>query len=572
MITSLDGIEEGYDVVVVGAGGAGLSAAVFAALAGKSVLVVERARHVGGTTALSAGTVWIPNSLHAKSVGAQDSLKMASAFLSGVVGTHSEPKLRDQFLASGPDAVELLESRTEVAFRAYPTHPDYEQQVNGAVLRGRALEPLPFDGRRLGKDLRLLLPPMPEFTLFGGMMVDRRDINHLLNLAKSWQSFRHSTSLFVRYAADRLRGPRGTRLVMGNALVARLLQSVKKLNCAIVLETTVERFLLAGGRVEGLVLLNGTHQRTVHARDAVILAAGGFNHHPKHRQQLLGDAASALSLTTPQHDGALHDLALAVGAQIGHSNLDGAFWAPVSRRKRADGSTALFPHFILDRSKPRTVCVNQSGRRFVNEATSYHRFARAMIEAHRHSPTIPCYIVTDAIGLKKYGLGMVRPGALNLRPFLNDGYLTAGASLAELGAKLAIDPVQLEETIARMNEFACTGRDLDFGRGETEYDRINGDAAASGPNPTLGLIEKPPFYAVRLYPSDIGAAAGLVTDEWARVVDKRGVPIAGLYACGNTANSIMGGTYPGPGITLGPAITFAYRAVEHLRSAPRTDG
>lgn len=565
MIASLERIGDSYDVIVVGGGGAGLSAAIFAALAGKSALLVERSNHLGGTTALSAGTVWVPNTLHASTIGAQDSIEKASAYLSGVVGPHSESVLRDKFLASGPEAIELLESRTEVAFRAYPIHPDYEQQIEGAVLRGRALEPLQFDGRRLGEDLHLVRPPIPEFTLFGGMMVDRTDVNHLLNLAKSWRSFRHSSSLLLRYAFDRLRGRRGTRLVMGNALVGRLFQSLKKLNCHIVLETSVERLLL-GDRVEGLVLSNGRHERTILARDAVILATGGFNHHQVLRQRLLGSSASALSLTTPQHDGALHDLAIAAGAQIGQSNIDGAFWAPVSRRKRPDGSIAQFPHFVLDRSKPRTVCIDRSGRRFVNEATSYHRFARAMIATHG-SPSIPCYIVTDALGLKKYGLGMVRPRALNLRPFLKDGYLTRGATLTQLAEKLAIEPGHLEATVARMNEFARTGVDLEFGRGETEYDRINGDGAAPGLNASLGPIEKSPFYAVRLYPSDIGAAAGLVTDEWGQVIDRNRAPIKGLYACGNTANSIMGGTYPGPGITLGPAIVFAYRAVEHLRGA-----
>jgi succinate dehydrogenase/fumarate reductase flavoprotein subunit len=571
MIAALDDIKDSYEVIVVGAGGAGLSAAIFASLAGKSVLLVERAKYIGGMTALSAGTVWAPNTPHSKSVGAQDSFEKASSFLTGVVGNHTEKKLREQFLKSASEAIALLESRTDVALRAYPTHPDYEQETEGAVLRGRALEPLPFDGRKLGDDLRHVRPPLPEFTLFGGMMVDRKDISHLLNMTRSWNSFRHASTLFARYAIDRLNGPRGTRLVMGNALVGRLALSLKKLNGSIVLETSVDRFLVGDGRIGGLMLSNGKSRRNVLARDAVVLASGGFNRHPRLRHQLLHPSTPEFSLVTQEHDGAMHDLALEVGAQIGQRNFDNAFWAPVSMRKRRDGSTALFPHFILDRSKPRTVCVDQSGRRFVNESTSYHRFARAMFEANERIPTIPCYIVTDAVGLKKYGLGMVRPGALNLRPFLNDGYLVQGCSLTELAAKLAIEPEKLEATISRMNLFAYDGVDPEFGRGETEYHRINGDPSAPGANPTLGPIEKAPFYAVRLYPCDIGAAAGLVVDEWARVLDGNLSPVAGLYACGNTANSVMGGTYPGPGITLGPAITLAYLAVKHACSQPIKD-
>jgi succinate dehydrogenase/fumarate reductase flavoprotein subunit len=217
----------------------------------------------------------------------------------------------------------------------------------------------------------------------------------------------------------------------------------------------------------------------------------------------------------------------------------------------------------MDRSKPGTVCVDQSGRRFVNESSSYHLFARAMFEHDRKSPCIPCFIVTDAVGLRKYGLGMVRMGTGKLAPYLADGYLTEAATVAELAAKIKVDAAALTQTIADMNDYAKTGIDPQFGRGATPYHRANGDASAGGRNPTLGPIATAPFYAVRLYPGDIGAATGLVINEWAQVTRADDRPIPGLYACGNEANSIMGGVYPGPGITIGPAITFAYRAVRH---------
>jgi hypothetical protein len=259
----------------------------------------------------------------------------------------------------------------------------------------------------------------------------------------------------------------------------------------------------------------------------------------------------------------MQDLALALGARFGEGNEDNAFWAPVSVRKRADDTTAVFPHFVLDRSKPGTVCVNQQGRRFVNESKSYHQFGRAMFESHRTEPAIPCFIITDAVGLKKYGLGMVRMGTRDVSPFLADGYLVEGNTVAKLAAKLKVPAPALEQTIAAMNGYARTGVDPEFGRGTTAYHRVNGDASFDGPNPTLGPIATAPYYAVRLYPGDIGAATGLVIDEWARVLKEGNEPIEGLYACGNEANSIMGGTYPGPGITLGPGMTFAYRAIQH---------
>jgi succinate dehydrogenase/fumarate reductase flavoprotein subunit len=216
----------------------------------------------------------------------------------------------------------------------------------------------------------------------------------------------------------------------------------------------------------------------------------------------------------------------------------------------------------MDRSKPGTVCVDQTGRRFVNESTSYHLFGRAMFEHNKQVPCIPCFIITDAAGLKKYGLGMVRMGTRNLAPYLADGYLVEGATVAELAGRIGVPAANLESTIAAMNRYAADGSDTEFGRGTTPYHRANGDASV-GPNPTLGPIARAPYYAVRLYPGDIGAATGLVINEWAQVTRADNSPIAGLYACGNEANSIMGGTYPGPGITIGPAITFAYRAIRH---------
>jgi len=259
----------------------------------------------------------------------------------------------------------------------------------------------------------------------------------------------------------------------------------------------------------------------------------------------------------------MQDLALKLGARYGEGSRDNAYWAPVSTRTRPDGTTAVFPHFVLDRSKPGTVCVDQTGRRFVNESTSYHLFSRAMFEANRTRPTIPCWIITDAEGLRRYGLGMVRMGTRDLRPFLADGYLVEGASIAELAGKLSIDPASLGKTIARMNDHARTGVDPEFGRGTTDYHRVNGDASRGLPNPTLGPIATAPFYAVKLTPGDIGAATGLVIDENAQVLGEGDRPIGGLYACGNEAQSIMGGTYPGPGITIGPAITFAWCAIRH---------
>jgi succinate dehydrogenase/fumarate reductase flavoprotein subunit len=573
MFVALDSVADQscYDVVVIGAGAAGMAAALFAAIENRKVLLVEHTEYVGGTSALSAASIWIPNSLHAPAVSQDDSPEKTATFLNGVVGNRSPAKLRDAFLRSGPQAVAVLEANSDVKLRPYATHPDYEQQFEGATLRGRALEPVPFDGRALGADLHRIRPPIPEFTLFGGMMVDRTDINHLLNLRRSLKSFVHASKILGRYGVDRLSGPRGSRLAMGNALIGRLLLSLKKRSVDILTQTSVRELIVNGGKVEGVVLLNNGIVRRVLSASGVVLAAGGYSRHKSRRAEMLHHPTPDFSPVGPGSTGEMQDLALALGARFGEGNEDNAFWTPVSIRRRADGTTAVFPHFVMDRSKPGTVCVNQQGRRFVNESASYHLFARAMFESHRTAPTIPCFIITDAVGLKKYGLGMVRMGTRDLSPFLADGYLVKGDTVAELAARLDVPTPALEQTIAAMNAYAKTGIDPEFGRGTTAYHRAHGDASFEGPNPTLGPIATPPYYAVRLYPGDIGAATGLVIDEWSRVLKEGNEPIEGLYACGNEANSIMGGTYPGPGITLGPGIVFAYRAIRHALHGSEAD-
>lgn len=563
MVETLNGLkqDETFDVVVIGAGGAGMSAALFAAIDGARVLLVESTDYVGGTTAYSAGTTWIPDSMHGPSINPDDSSANAEAFLRRAVGERSSEALRRAFLQAGPRAVAHIEANSEVKYRARPFHPDYLSELEGSTLRGRALEPLAFDGRKLGKAFALIRPPIPEFTVLGGMMVDRDDVGHLLNMTKSFKSLRHAVKLLARHGRDRISWPRGTRLVMGNALIGRLLHSLLARNVTVLVKTKLESLHTGRtGNVDGIALSQNGQRRQIAVTGGVILASGGFNRHAQKRRAMLPGVDPSWCPGAPGHTGTAHDLALAIGARYGEGALSNAFWAPVSVRKRSDGTTAVFPHFMMDRGKPGMVVVNKEGRRFLNENTSYHLFGIAMQEANRKVPSVPAYLVTDAEGLRKYGLGMVRPGGKGLQPFVADGYLTSADTLAGLAAKLNIDPAGLTDSVARINEYAKTGVDPDFQRGTTDYQRANGDANWTGPNPCLGPIGQAPFYAVRLYPGDIGAATGLVSDDTARVLNRADQPIGGLYACGNDMQSVMGGVYPGPGITLGPGLAFAYLA------------
>jgi FAD binding domain len=556
--SGLSEVAPGYDVVVIGAGAAGMSAALFSAIRGARTLLVEKTEFVGGTSALSAGSIWIPNTRHASAIGAADSPANVERYLQQIVGNRADAALRAAFLKAGPEAVEVLEKKSEVSLRAYARHPDYRSELDGAALAGRALEPLPFDGRLLGDAFKLLRPPLPEFTLLGGMMVDRTDIGHLLSSTRSIGSLLHSTKLLARHARDRLGHGRGTRLVMGNALVGRLLYSLLLRDVDILTGASLAKIVRnADGAVGGAVLEAAGVSREIRIAGGLILAGGGFNRHAGRRRAALGTDA-AWSSVAPGSQGDAQDRAIEIGARISDRDLSAAFWAPASIRRRADGSTAVFPHFVLDRGKPGTLVVDRNGRRFVNEAISYHPFALEMLA--QGPSAIPAFLIADAAGLRKYGLGMVRPGGWGTSAAVADGYLTAADSIEQLAQRLNIDPGNLRETVDRMNAFAQTGCDLDFGRGSTVYQNHNGDALAGGANPNLGPIAAAPFYALRLYPSDIGTSAGLVTDAQARVLDSADRPIAGLYACGNDMQSVMGGTYPGPGITLGPAVAFAHIA------------
>lgn len=558
--------EARFDVVVIGSGGAGLSAALCAAIDGARVLVVERTSHLGGTTALSAGTTWVPCTERGLKVQPDDTLARASRFLDLAVGERADRRLRQAFLDNGPAAVAKLAHHSDVQYQVRALHPDYLSELEGAALRGRAIEPIPFDGRLLGAALSLIRPPIPEFTVLGGMMVDRDDIFHLLRLTQSWASFKYALRIITRHARDRLFWPRGTRLVMGNALIGRLLLSLLKRGVHIVTDTELSSLVQQGSAIQGVVLTQSrqgqTVQRKVLASGGVVLASGGFNRHPQRRSEMLPGAHPDWSPAAPGHTGQALDLALQAGAALGEGGLSHAFWAPVSIRRRADGSTAAFPHFVMDRGKPGMLTVNQAGRRFLNESTSYHLFGIEM-QKQADAPSVPCWLICDAAALKRYGLGMVRPGGRGLAPFLADGYLIQANTVAALARQLQMEATVLQATLSEFNAMADQGIDTQFNRGTTDYQRANGDANWPGPNPCLGALREAPYYAIRLYPGDIGAATGLRTDTHARVLNAEGQALPGLYACGNEMHSIMGGVYPAPGITIGPGLVYGYLAAQH---------
>lgn len=262
----------------------------------------------------------------------------------------------------------------------------------------------------------------------------------------------------------------------------------------------------------------------------------------------------------PGVTGRLHDRIETLGGRYGSLPDTPAFWAPVSLPPRQDGSKGVYPHFALDRAKPGFLLVDQDGIRYLNESLSYHRFGLAM-QQRANGKGMPSYLIADAAAVRRFGIGAVRPGGWGTRRRLKDGYLVRAGSLHGLARQLKIDPATLQGTVEEFNRYARTGIDTALGRGTTRYEVALGDPESAAPNPTLGALTKGPYYAIRLYPGDIGAAQGFVTDATARVLREDGTPIGGLYAIGNDMQSVMGDRYPGPGITLGPAVVFGYLAV-----------
>ncbi len=239
-----------------------------------------------------------------------------------------------------------------------------------------------------------------------------------------------------------------------------------------------------------------------------------------------------------------------------------AAWAPVSLVPQKDGSVVPFPHFF-DRGKPGYISVDRRGRRFVNEAQSYHVYVPAMIEACRSDAVVEAWIVCDHRAIRAFGLGALGPRPMRVAPFLRSGYVKRGATLAALAAACGIDAPGLERTVTAFNAHAARGEDPEFRRGTDAYQRFNG-APGHTPNPCIAPLATPPFYAVRVVPGELGTFAGIATNANAQVLDREGQPIPGLYAAGNDAASVMGGTYPGAGITIGPGMTFGYIAARHL--------
>jgi succinate dehydrogenase/fumarate reductase flavoprotein subunit len=554
--------DEVFDLVVVGSGASGLTAAIVAARVGLHVVVLEKASLLGGTTALSGGGVWVPANPLMLAAGQQDSAESALAYLTKVIGPSCDEATLSRFLAKGPEAIDYLHRHADARFSTRARSPDYYSQFPDATDSSRALDTVEFDGRLLGSDLNRLRLPRPETLLFGGMAVSGLDIAHFRAAFRSRRSFAYVVGRVLAYLSRRLRYGCDTRLVLGRAMIARMLTSLKALEVDVRSTVEVVRLMKEGDRVSGVCVRAAGAEQILHARRGVVLATGGFAHDPAMLKRWVPMPDVQLSVGAPETTGAGIAMAQSVGAALSRSERDSAYWVPVSVWTSRDGTPTSFPHLVTDRAKPGIIAIDKDGRRFVNEADSYHDFVRAMHRAGIGPDRSPVYLLCDSRALERYGLGHARPWPFSKRRLLRDGYLQVGRSLAELADRIGVSATGLNDTVDRHNAGAALGANDAYGRGSTDYNRSMGDAGHR-PSPCLAPIDRPPFYAVRLFPGNLGTSRGIRIDRDARALDGEGHPIAGLYVVGNDADAVLQGSYPGPGASLGPALTLGYLAALH---------
>ncbi|SQE00491.1 3-oxosteroid 1-dehydrogenase [Parafrankia sp. Ea1.12] len=544
--------DHAVDVVVVGSGG-GLCGAVAAAASGLDTLVIEKQSMIGGSTAMSGGVLWLPDNPLMQADGVPDSLEDALAYFESVVGDVGPASSRERRLAyivEGSNMVRFLQG-LGLRFERCEGYSDYYAQVagiRGGSARGRSIEPAVTDGRKLGPWLAKLMPGM---TAALGIVVMTREASTLQLIKRRPKAMRTALRVGMRTAMGRLR--RQTRLANGAALIAQALEAALAAGATVWTDTGLVDLIVEDGRVAGVVASRDGQTVRIRARRGVLLSSGGFARNAEMRRRYSKQPnEGSWTIANPGDTGEAIEAAQRVGAAVDF--MDEALWIPASIQP--GGRPSLHTG---ERSKPGSIIVDRAGRRYFNEAVSYMEAGRQMYAHNTAGESIPSWLVMDSRHRARY-LFAFRPNTPE--EWITSGYMKKADTVEELARACGIDPAGLAATVERFNGFAKQGTDPDFHRGEGAHERYQGDYG-NQPNASLAPVEKAPFYAVELYPGDVGTSGGLLCDEFARVLDTNHDPIPGLYAAGNCSASVMGRTYLGAGASIGNSCVFSYIGMKH---------
>lgn len=562
MAEKINSIDQTYqcDVLVVGSGAAGFAAAIAAREAGLKVLLIEKEARFGGTTATSGGYLWIPGNPVSAAAGIIDTPGDIRRYLRAELGEAYNEASIESFLRFGPEMVDFFVNKLGVELYPATRMPDYHPAKPGASPGGRSLHAKPVSGAILGKELCRLRPLPRELALFGMGVSSGSDLAHLYKFGKSLNSTVRVAMLLARYGWHKLRYGRALHLVNGNALIARLARVFFDLGAPLWTNASATDLIVENGNVRGAKVVHNGQPVVVHASKGVILASGGFAQDVPRRSAIYSHAARAgehISLTSPGNQGDGARMAESAGGWVDASGTNAGAWMPISKVPRPDGSSGAIIHSV-NLGKPGVIAVLRNGRRFVDESLSYHDFVERMIHVEGNESPSGAYILCDHQAFKRYGLGYAKP-FLPLGGLIESGYLHRADTLAELARSTGIDAAALEATVASYNLHACHGEDPEFGKGKDRYGHFLGDQSHQ-PNPNVAPLKEGPFYAVWMYPGDIGTFAGIKADAYARVLRTDNSIVGGLFAVGNDMASVFCGRYPGGGSLIGPGMTFGYVA------------
>ncbi len=559
--SATDNFDHSVDLLVVGTGAGAMTAAIRANDLGGDVLLIEKTEFYGGSSAMSGGSLWVPcNHLMKKDGIVEDTPEEALEYLKIITrGRVDEEKLRT-YIEQSSIMLEYLDEKAHLEMFSMPGYADYYPETPGGKPGARACEPHRFDARRLGDEFDKLRPLALQELIVGRMTMTATEAHDVLTAAPGY--IKLALGICLRYYGDlggRIKGKRDRSLALGNALVAPLRLALMDRNLPLWLESPAREFIVEDGKVVGVVVEKQGRSMRVQAKRGVLLAAGGFESNGEMRKQFLPNPTEAeWTAANPGNTGDLIKMGIELGAATDF--MEEAWWGPITVVPGEESARML----VVEKGLPRSMFVNSEGRRFLNESAPYDDICKGIYG--NNSPdavTVPCFMIFDATFRKQYPVGPLMPGVPTPKALKKVNYLKESNTLEGLAEQLGIDAAGLKDEVAKMNTFAVDGKDPDFGRGESAYDRYYGDATVS-PNPCLGPIDAPPYFGMVVYPGDLGTKGGLCTNNSGQVVKESGETIPGLYCVGNNSAAVMGATYPGAGGTIGPAMTFGFIVAEEL--------